>query len=117
MSERLAIIIPSDLNGEIEKIQKVLHVDKSTVIHHLLSKSIKDPKIETVLEKYKKGKISFCKASERAGVNLWEFIKSFQEHKISLNISPEEAEQSIQRALNLDLSKYLRYPEDKIAKE
>lgn len=106
MSERLSIVIPSELNEEIEKIQKILKMDKSTVIRHLLLKSIQEVKIETALEEYKKGKVSFGKASEIAGINLWEFIEICHEHKISLNLTSEEVEENIQRVLKLDLSKY-----------
>ena len=107
MSERVSIVIPSELNDEIEKIQKILRMDKSTVIRHLLLKSIQEIKIETALEEYKKGKISFGKASEIAGVNLWEFIEICRARKVNLNLTEEEAEENIRRVLKLDLTKYL----------
>lgn len=108
MSERLSIVIPSELNEEIEKIQKILKMDKSTVIRHLILRSIQEIKIETALEEYKKGKVSFGKASEIAGINLWEFIEICHDRKISINLTEEEAEENIRNTLKLDLSKYTK---------
>jgi len=48
MSERLSIVIPSEMINELEKLQKILKMDKSTVIRHLLSKSIRELKIENM---------------------------------------------------------------------
>ncbi len=106
MSERLSIVIPSELNKEIEKLQKVLEMDKSSTIRHLLLKSIREIKIETALDEYKKGKVSFGKASEIAGVNLWEFIDICHRHKIGLILREEDADIGIKRILKLDLDKY-----------
>ena len=87
MSERLSIVIPSEMNVDLEKLQKILKMDKSTVIRHLLSKSIRDVKIETFLNEYRKGKISLGKAGESAGVNLWEFIEQCLKNQIKLDLT------------------------------
>jgi metal-responsive CopG/Arc/MetJ family transcriptional regulator len=52
MSERLSIVIPSDLNKEIDKLKKIFKMDKSSTIRHLLLKSIRQIKIETALNNY-----------------------------------------------------------------
>lgn len=106
MSERLSIVIPSDLNDEIERLQKILKMDKSTVIRHLLSKSIQEVKIETALDEYKRGKVSFGKAAEIAGINLWEFIDVCHSQKINLELTEEDVEIGINRVLKLDIEKY-----------
>jgi predicted HTH domain antitoxin len=106
MSERLSIVIPSDLNKEIDKLKEILKMDKSSTIRHLLLKSIREIKIETALNDYKKGKVSFGRASEIAGINLWEFIDLCHTHKIGLDLTEEEVEIGINRILKLDLSKY-----------
>ena len=50
MSERLSIVIPSEMNEDIKKLQKILKMDKSTVFRNLLSKSIQEVKIKTFLD-------------------------------------------------------------------
>ncbi|MHA1292534.1 MAG: UPF0175 family protein [Promethearchaeota archaeon] len=106
MSERLSIVIPSEMNKELEKLQKILKMDKSTMIRHLLSKSIYEIKIETMLEEYKKGKLSLGKAAELAGVNLWEFIELCRKSQIKLDLTEEEAELGIQKVASLDIQEY-----------
>ncbi len=106
MSERVSIVIPVDLNEEIEKIQKILQMDKSSTIRHLISKSIKEMKIEIALNEYKKEKVSFGKASEIAGVNLWEFIDICHQHKIELNLTEDDVDHGIKTIMELDLVKY-----------
>ena len=112
MSERLSIVIPSEMNEEIEKLQKILKMDKSTIIRHLLSKSIHEVKIQTMLEEYKKGKLSLGKAAELAGVNLWEFIELCRKSQIKLDLTEEEAELGIQKVTKLGIQEYKKSMEN-----
>lgn len=106
MSERLSIVIPSEMNDNLEKLQKILKMDKSTVIRHLLSKSIREVKIQTFLDEYRKGKLSLGKAAELAEVNLWEFIEHCRKNQIKLDLTEEEAEIGIHRVEKIDIQKY-----------
>ena len=95
MSERLSIVIPTKLKEEIDQLQQLLKMDKSSLIRYLMTKSIDDIKIDFALEEYRKGKVSFGKASELAGVNLWRFIDICHEHQVPLNFTEEDAEMGI----------------------
>ena len=106
MSERLSIVIPSEMNEDLKKLQKILKMDKSTVIRHLLSKSIREVKIQTLIDEYRKGKLSLGKAAELAGVNLWEFIEHCRRNQIKLDLSEEDAEIGIRRVQKIDIQKY-----------
>jgi len=79
---------------------------KSTVIRHLLSKSIRELKIETTLDEYKKGKLSLRKAAELSGINLWEFIEYCRKNQIELDLTEEEVELGISRVEKLNIQKY-----------
>jgi predicted HTH domain antitoxin len=114
MSERLSIIVPSEMNEEIEKLQKILKMDKSTVIRHLLSKSINEVKVSTMLDEYRKGKISLGKAAEFAGVSLWEFIEHCRKNQIKLDLSEEEVELGISKVKKINIQKYKKDTKDKI---
>lgn len=116
MSERLSIVVPSDMNKEIEKLQKILNMDKSTVIRHLLSKSIREFKIETAVNEYKKGKLSLGKAAELADINLWEFIEICRKNQIQLELTEEEAEMGIEKIKELDLTEYKQKVKDSLKK-
>ena len=112
MSERLSIVIPSEMNVDLEKLQKILKMDKSTVIRHLLSKSIREVKLETFLNEYRKGKLSLGKAAESAGVNLWEFIEQCRKNQIQLDLTEEEAEIGIRRVEQIDIQTYKKKIKD-----
>jgi predicted HTH domain antitoxin len=112
MSERLSLIISSEMNDEIEKLQEILHMDKSSVIRQLLSKSIKELKKEKALEEYQKGKVSFGKAAEIADLNLWEFIDVCRKNNIQLNLSEEDARLGISKVKELDVNDYKKRAED-----
>jgi len=112
MSERLSIIISSEMNEEIEKLQKILHVDKSSVVRQLLSKSIKELKKEKALEEYQLGKVSFGKAAEIADLNLWEFIDVCRKNNIQLNLSEEDARLGISKVKELDINDYKERAKD-----
>jgi len=106
MSKRLSIVVPSEMNKEIEKLQKILNMDKSTVIRHLLSNSIRKFKIETAIDEYKKGKLSLGKAAELADINLWEFIEFCRKNQIQLDLTEGEAELGIEKVKALNLTEY-----------
>jgi predicted HTH domain antitoxin len=116
MSERLSIVVPSDMNEEIEKLQKIFNMDKNTVIRHLLSKSIREFKIETAVNEYKKGKLSLGKAAELADINLWEFIEICRKNQIQLDLTEEEAEMGIEKIKELNLNDYKQKVKDSLNK-
>jgi len=106
MTKRVSIVLSTRLLQDIEGLQKILNMDKSTTIRYLLDKSIKDVKIDFAVDAYKQGKISFGKAAEIAGVSLWEFIDICHARKINLNMTPEDADLGIGRVAAFDLEKY-----------
>ena len=113
-STYISIVIPSEMNVDLEKLQKILKMDKSTVIRHLLSKSIREVKIETFLNEYKKGKLSLGKAAELAGVNLWEFIELCRKNQIQLDLTEEEAEIGVRRVEKMDIQTYKKKIKDSL---
>lgn len=116
MSERLSIVIPSEMNEDIEKLQEILKMDKSTLIRHLLSNSIKETKLNTMLEEYRIGKLSLGKAAELSGTNLWEFIDQCRAHGIQLDLTEEEAIAGIEKVKGFNLVDYKKKAAEKLRK-
>ena len=106
MSKRISIIVPAEMNEEIEELQKLLNMDKSSVIRHLLSKSIREVKLETMLEEYRKRKVSLGKAAELAGILLWEFIEHCRKNRIQLDLTEKEAVSGIERVKKMNIKEY-----------
>jgi predicted HTH domain antitoxin len=62
--------------------------------------------IETALNEYRNEKVSFGKASEIAGVNLWRFIDICHQNNIPLKFSKEDAEIGIEFVKEFDFDEY-----------
>ena len=97
MSERLSVVIPKELHNELEELQKIMRIDKSTLIRLLLNKSVQELRIGHAIEEYKKGKITFGKASELAGLNIWEWIDEVHKQGVQSTFSLEDAREELDR--------------------
>ena len=65
-----------------DNVLDVLNIPKDKLSHEL--------RIQLALFLYEKGKLSFGKARELAGLSVWEFMEKLSENKISLNYDVEE---------------------------
>lgn len=106
MSERLSIVISSELNNELEELQKTIKMDKSTLVRYLLDKSIKEVKIQLALDEFLQNKVSFGKAVEIAGISIWEFIEICHARKITLPLDEFDAQLGISKVRSFNLEKY-----------
>ena len=97
MSERLSVVIPSDLDEQLEELQEILHLDKSSLVRQLLYTSIREIRISHAIETYKQGKISFGKAAGLAGISIWEFIDELERRHVSSNFTIDDARNEIAR--------------------
>jgi len=78
--------LTDEMVRDIEEFMRVHSIDRSTAIRKLLEKSLDQWKIEKAISKYMKGTISLMKASEVAGLSLWEFIDELQKRDITINV-------------------------------
>ena len=87
--------LTDEMVRDIEEFMRAHSIDRSTAIRKLLEKSLDQWKIERAVSKYMKGTISLMKASEVAGLSLWEFIDELQKRDITINISIDAVEESL----------------------
>ena len=73
-------------------------------------------RIETALNEYRNEKVSFGKASEIAGVNLWRFIDICHQNNVPLKFSKEDAQISIDFVEKFDFDGYKIQIEKKLKK-
>ena len=99
MGEKISIIIPKDLKEEIDKLRDEYKEDQSSYIRKLLRKSVAQEKIEFALEEYLKDKISLGKASEIAGLSIWQMMDELKKRNVTLNYKISEAELEIGKLL------------------
>ncbi|MBS7649447.1 UPF0175 family protein [Candidatus Bathyarchaeota archaeon] len=58
----------------IEEVVKEESVDKSTALRMLVHTGYREWRLKRALERLREGRVSLWKASEMAGMTLWDFI-------------------------------------------
>ena len=99
MGDKISIVLPDDLKDEIDKLREIYKEDQSTYIRKLLWKSIAQEKLDYALKEYLNDKISLGKASEIAGISIWQMLDELKKKNITLKYKISEAEQEIESIL------------------
>jgi predicted HTH domain antitoxin len=74
--------IPEELKEEIEELMKEEGLDEGIALRKLLTMAISEWKKEKALKMLTEGKISYLKAAEEAGMNVWDFAEFLKEKKV-----------------------------------
>ena len=77
----------------------MLNEDQFSYIRKLLWKSVAQEKLEYALKQYLEDKISTRKASEFAGISIWEMLDELLKRNIPLKYKISEAELEIEKLL------------------
>lgn len=78
----LSTRIPEDLEEEFEEFRKEEKLDKSDALRKLMSEGLEEWKKKKALELLEEGKVSFSRAAEIAGMNLWDFAEMVKKEKV-----------------------------------
>ncbi len=90
MTTPIVARIEDSLAGDIEFFSKIEKLDKSAVIRRLLTKAVKEEKLELALEKYRKNEVSLARAAEMAQLPLADMLRIAAENKIPLHYTKED---------------------------
>lgn len=82
--------LPSELVRELKLIEDVEQSDRSTTVRRLLSKAIRQWKLEHYAKLYGDGKLTLVRAARDAGVSLWEMVDHARARKISAQYDLED---------------------------
>jgi hypothetical protein len=74
--------VPKELERELEAYMKVEHVERSAALRRLLYAALQAWREERALWLLSDGKITFSKAAEIAGIDVWELATKLREKKI-----------------------------------
>jgi predicted HTH domain antitoxin len=99
MTEIISTRISEDMAKDIEEIEKEEQADRATVVRKLLAKAITERKLERALVLYSSGKVTLWKASEIAGLSLWEMMEIVRQKKVSFQYSYEDFREDFEKAL------------------
>ena len=85
----------SELVRELELIEGVEQSDRSTTVRRLLSRGIRNWKLEHYVRQYGEGKVTLARAARDAGVSVWEMIDYARARKISAQYDLEDLKQDL----------------------
>ncbi|MCU4718153.1 UPF0175 family protein [Halapricum hydrolyticum] len=75
--------VPDDLERELEAYLEDENLDRSTAVRKLLAEGLTEWRHEQALEQLQAGTVSFTRASEIAGMSVWEFAQLAKDHDIT----------------------------------
>ena len=88
--------LPSDLVRELEFIQNVEQSDRSTTVRRLLSRAIREWKLEHAARQYGERKVSLARAALDAGVSLWEMMDYARARNVSVQYDLDDLERDLE---------------------
>lgn len=100
MGERISFVVPREMKRSLEELQRLTGEDKSTLLRSLIDKGLAETKMDIAVDRYVKERASLGKASEIAGVSLWEFLDELRRRNVGLKYSIADAEAEISRILS-----------------
>jgi len=90
--------VSDDIAKDLKKISKEEELDMSSVVRRLLSRSIREWKVEHALEEYRKGRITLWKAARYAGVSLREMMDLAASRGVSLQYTVDDLKEDFEAA-------------------
>ncbi|MFQ6052550.1 MAG: UPF0175 family protein [Candidatus Hydrothermarchaeota archaeon] len=76
----------------LDKIAKIEHTDRSTVLRKIIDLGSKEYFRRKAVEMYREGKISIGKASEVAGLSIWNMYEVLEKEGITIKIDRKALE-------------------------
>jgi predicted HTH domain antitoxin len=74
--------VPDDLEEELQTFIDEERLDTSTAIRKLLSEGLDEWRTERALERLERGEVTFSKAAELAGVDMWALARLARDRDI-----------------------------------
>ena len=93
--QRVGTRLPSELVRGLKLIEDVEQSDRSTTVRRLLSKAIRQWKLEHYARLYGDGKLTMARAAHDAGVSLWEMLDYARSRKVSAQYDLEDLRQDL----------------------
>jgi predicted HTH domain antitoxin len=78
----LSTRIPDDLDEDLRRYIEEENIEKSGAVRKLLISGLEDWKREKALKLLSEGKVSYSRAAQIAGMDIWEFSEIVKRRKI-----------------------------------
>lgn len=87
--------LPLELVGGLKLIEDVEQSDRSTTVRRLLSKAVRQWKLDHYVRLYGDGKLTLARAARDAGVSLWEMMDYARTVKMAAQYDLEDLQQDV----------------------
>lgn len=87
--------LPLELVSELELIEDVEQSDRSTTVRRLLSKAIRQWKLDHYVRLYGEEKLTLARAAREAGVSLWEMMDYARTTKVPVQYDLDDLERDV----------------------
>ena len=91
----IASRVPPDLVADLQRIEEVEHLDRSTAVRRLLYSAIREWKLEYATKLYSENRVTLARAAEEAGVSVREMMEFFRQKKIPMQYDVEDFERDL----------------------
>lgn len=99
MTHVISTRVPDKLAKDLEEIERAEQSDRATTIRKLLTRAVKEWKMEHALRLYHEGKVTLWRAARLAEVSLREMIEKAAQKGIEFKYTEEDLEEDIRAAL------------------
>lgn len=93
--QMVGALLPLELVRALEIIEDVEQCDRSTTVRRLLSKAIRQWKLEHYARLYGEGKLTLARAAREAEVSLWEMIDYARTQKTPAQYDLEDLQRDL----------------------
>lgn len=84
--------LPKSFISDLERIEQIEQIDRSTVLRKLLHRALKNWKLEYYTQEYSHERLTLARAAEEADVSIWEMMDYVRQQKIPAQYSLEDLE-------------------------
>lgn len=75
--------VPDDLEQELQEYIDTENLDRSTAIRKLLAEGLDEWRREQALDRLQAGEITFSRAADLAGMNVWDFAQLVKDQDVT----------------------------------
>ncbi len=90
MTEQMNLRLDKSLIKEFEDLAKEENLNRAALFKKVLVEGIKNERLNVAIQKYVLKKISIEKASQIAGVSIYNFIETLSKYQISTSMTVDE---------------------------
>ncbi len=91
----IASRVPPDLVADLQRIEEVEHLDRSTAVRRLLYNAIREWKLEYATKLYAENRVTLARAAGEAGVSVREMMEYLRQKKVAIQYDLEDFEQDL----------------------